>query len=125
MQNMPNASSRRGTVLLICMGLVLLAIVAVAVFSEERAKADAFAARGYVLALPDVPVPGGEIDVNTADVETLMLLPGVGGAVAMEIIREREANGPFHYPEDLLAVKGIGTKKLEALLPSIRLDDKP
>ena len=121
---MKNVSSIRRTALLLVLGLFLTAAMAYAIFSAERAPMDTYQSRGTTLLLSEVSMPGGEIDVNTADVETLMLLPGVGEAVAMEIIREREANGPFHYPEDLLAVKGIGAKKLETLLPHIRLDEK-
>lgn len=39
------------------------------------------------------------------------MLSGVGEATAAAIIREREANGPFAVPEDLMRVSGIGEKK--------------
>ena len=48
-------------------------------------------------------------------------LPGVGEVIAQRIIEEREENGPFYYPEDLMNVKGIGEKTLEKLLSHIRL----
>ena len=48
-------------------------------------------------------------------------LPGVGEVIARRIMEEREKNGPFYYPEDLMNVKGIGEKTLEKLLPRIRL----
>ena len=56
--------------------------------------------------------PSGTVDVNAADVETLCLLNGVGSVRAAAIVAEREANGRYHYPEDLLAVKGIGASIL-------------
>ena len=59
--------------------------------------------------------------VNTADADELDTLPGVGEVIAQRIIEEREQNGPFYYPEDLMNVKGIGEKTLEKLLPHIRL----
>lgn len=46
---------------------------------------------------------------------------GVGEVIAQRIIEEREENGPFYYPEDLMNVKGIGEKTLEKLLSHIRL----
>ncbi|MBR6028078.1 MAG: helix-hairpin-helix domain-containing protein [Clostridia bacterium] len=58
-------------------------------------------------------LPSGTIAVNTADLYELTELPGVGETIAQAIIDEREANGPFRMPEDLLSVKGIGIKKLE------------
>ena len=52
------------------------------------------------------------IDPNHADIETLCLLPGVGKVTAQAFHDELNLNGPFYYPEDILAVKGIGEKKL-------------
>ena len=42
-------------------------------------------------------------------------LPGVGETSGQAIIDERESRGPVYYPEDLLAVRGIGEKTLESL----------
>lgn len=58
------------------------------------------------------PWPRGTVDVNTATRETLLALTGIGPVLADAILAERAANGPFDYPEDLLAVKGIGAKTL-------------
>lgn len=62
-----------------------------------------------------IPVKTGAVRLNHADVEELDALPGVGPAMAQAIMEEREKNGAFFYPEDLLAVKGIGDKKLAAI----------
>ena len=120
-----SASSRLGAALLLCLGLTLLVIAAIAVLGGGHPPAVEYKSRGDALAVLQPPVPRGEIPVNTADVEALTLLPGIGASTAAEIIREREANGPFHFPEDLMAVKGIGKKKLEGMLPHIRLDEHP
>ncbi len=61
--------------------------------------------------------PRGAIDPNTATAEELMLIPGIGEKTAEAIILERETNGPFLYPEDLMAVSGIGQKKLDSFRP--------
>ena len=57
----------------------------------------------------------GWVDVNQADGETLQQLPGIGPAIAEKILRERQENGPFFFPEDLLRVSGIGEKTLEKI----------
>jgi len=51
------------------------------------------------------------VNINTATVEELQALPGVGAATAASIVEEREANGAFAAPEDLMRVSGIGEKR--------------
>lgn len=58
---------------------------------------------------------GDLVNLNNASVEQLDELPGVGEATARAIIEDREANGPFTTPEDLMRVSGIGEKKFAKL----------
>jgi len=55
------------------------------------------------------------IDVNTAGETQLCDLPGIGPAIAREIIRMRGEAGPFTRPDDLLKVKGIGERKMAGI----------
>lgn len=52
------------------------------------------------------------LDVNSASVEELMALPGIGPKKASAIVDWRTCNGPFERIEDLTEVKGIGQKTL-------------
>lgn len=52
---------------------------------------------------------GGLVNVNTADRETLMTLPGIGETKARAIIDYRMQYGGFTSPGDLEKVKGIGS----------------
>ncbi len=63
--------------------------------------------------------PDGSVSVNYADAEELTALPGIGEHMARLILDEREKNGLFHYPEDLLVVKGIGPAKLRKMMPML------
>ena len=49
----------------------------------------------------------GKVDINFADVATLMTPPGIGRQKAEKIIAYREENGPFSRIEDIMLVGGI------------------
>ena len=60
-----------------------------------------------------------KVDLNTATVEQLTVLPGVGPTLAARIVEYRQKSGGFHSAEELLNVRGIGErnfKKIEARL---------
>lgn len=57
----------------------------------------------------------GRVNLNTATLEELDGLPGIGPTLATRIIQYRAQNGPFNALEELLNVSGIGEKKLADL----------
>ncbi|HEY6132051.1 MAG TPA: ComEA family DNA-binding protein [Halioglobus sp.] len=64
-------------------------------------------------ATPVAPV-ASKVNINTADAQTLAnSLKGVGESRAMEIVRYREAYGPFASADELMEVKGIGQSTLD------------
>ena len=64
--------------------------------------------------------------LNTANVDDLRRLPGIGEKRANAILALRaRLGGRFHAVEDLLKVKGIGRATLKRLRPLVRLDPQP
>ena len=70
----------------------------------------------------EIPVGGtskeaakdGKVNINTATVEELKTLKGVGEKKAEAIIEYRKKNGSFKTKEDLMKVRGIGKKLFES-----------
>jgi competence protein ComEA len=52
-----------------------------------------------------------KVNINTATLEQLQTLPGIGPAMAKSIVDYRTKVGKFTKPEELINVKGIGEKK--------------
>lgn len=65
------------------------------------------------------PAPTAKVNINTATVEQLTTLPGVGPKLAARIVEYRHKSGTFRSPQELMNVKGVGEKnfaKIEAWL---------
>ncbi len=63
-----------------------------------------------------------KININEADIEELILLPGIGETKAKEIVMYRETNGYFDTIEDILNVPGIGDATLKQIQDRIAIN---
>jgi competence ComEA-like helix-hairpin-helix protein len=59
--------------------------------------------------------PAEPVNLNTATSEQLQQVPGIGPSTADKILQMRKSYGAFKSVDDLLAVRGIGPKRLEKM----------
>ena len=65
--------------------------------------------------------PAAMVNINSAGVDELVTLPGIGKAYAERIVEYRQKNGPFKKVEDILNVRGIGEKTFDRIKDRLTL----
>lgn len=76
--------------------------------------AAALLSAGFVSATTKKP-PLKPVNINTATSEELQQVPGIGPSTAEKILLMRKSYGSFKKVDDLLAIKGLGKKRLEKM----------
>ena len=74
--------------------------------------------------IPDSLIPGEKINLNTAPVEELQRLPGIGEKRAADIAAWRAEQGPFTNVEELTQISGIGPGTLSAIADYITVSEE-
>ena len=59
--------------------------------------------------------PAQPVNINSATSEELQQVPGIGPATAEKILKMRKSYGPFKSVDDLLAIRGLGPKRLDKM----------
>ncbi|MCX7745664.1 MAG: helix-hairpin-helix domain-containing protein [Clostridia bacterium] len=63
----------------------------------------------------EAPKGNGKVNINTASVEELDTLPGIGKKIAADIVSYRTKNGNFKTIQDIVKVPGIGDSKFNSI----------
>ncbi len=76
--------------------------------------------RGYILSVEEAD-SDGRVNINTADLEQLCTLPGIGETRAKAILAYREEHGVFRSVEELMNVSGIKAGVYEKIKELVRI----
>lgn len=114
--------SDQGTILgsfFLAVGLLFAAFSLYSLIPSCKPRSVIRVERGAV-SLPEVPALSRDgasflVDVNSAGLYELCVLPGIGETMARKIIAYRKEHGPFQTADELLRVPGIGPKKLQTI----------
>jgi len=71
------------------------------------------------------PAPTAKVNLNTASVEQLTTLPGVGPKLAARIVEYRQKSGTFRSTQELINVKGVGEKNFAKIEPWLSVGEAP
>lgn len=96
----------------------LAALLALAVAALARSDAEPSGSAGC-----RIEAPRHRVDLSTASVAELALLPEVGPSLAARIAADRAARGPFRSVDGLARVEGFGAARIEALREDARAGD--
>jgi competence protein ComEA len=70
------------------------------------------------------PAPTAKVNINTASVEQLTTLPGVGPKLAARIVEYRQ-KASFRSPQELMNVKGVGEKNFARIESWVTVGETP
>lgn len=125
--------TRTGALAVVALGLWGLGVVARVRWPDEAPALDCepgqvHQVEGLARCGPGEPLTasqrlllGQKLDLNRLSGEELARVPGVGAALAAELVRARERRGPFASWEEVASVPGVGAARLATLRATMEL----
>lgn len=79
-------------------------------------------AASMVVVAPNISMAAASVNVNTATVEQLQQVKGIGPKTAEKIVAYRQENGKFTSLDELQNIRGIGAKSLNSMTENLSLE---
>lgn len=92
-----------------------------AVVAEKASPSTKSATEGKAAEIKADKAMPKNVNINSADKEQLVALPGIGPKTAEAIVTYRKENDNFKSVEELTKVKGVGDKTLEKIRPYLQV----
>lgn len=113
----------RGLIVLIAIGIIAsgLALLLPSLTHRPRITVAPIELSGVRVLQPTFLDSPPKIDLNSAGIDELKKLPGIGDVLARNIVQYRKDHGPFKSLDDLDNVKGIGKSLIERITDLVKL----
>ena len=115
-------AQEHGLIVLIAIGIIAsgLALLLPSLTSHHRITVAPIELSGVRVLQPTFLNSPPKINLNTAGIDELKKLPGIGSVLAQRIIDYRNEHGPFQSIDDLVNVNGIGKSVLERIADMVK-----
>ncbi|MEA3239619.1 MAG: helix-hairpin-helix domain-containing protein [Candidatus Bipolaricaulota bacterium] len=116
-------AQERGLIILVAIGIIAsgVALLPPLFVSQARFTVAPIEVSGARVLLPTFLDSPPKVDLNSAGIDELNKLPGIGDVLAQRIVDYRTEHGPFHSLDELANVSGIGKSIIERIPQLIEL----
>ncbi|MCD6494417.1 helix-hairpin-helix domain-containing protein [Candidatus Bipolaricaulota bacterium] len=116
-------AQERGLIILVAIGIIAsgLALLIPSFAHRSKITIAPIELSGVKVLLPMFLDSPPKVDLNTAGIDELKELPGIGDALARRIVEYRKSHGPFKALDELDNISGIGPSLIERISDLVEL----